>query len=71
MLVWVELKGRRVRQTPRAAHKLVVSHVGRIIEPGSKEAYEEWLKSQKPASTVPAPEKPTKAVKRTRKPDAA
>jgi hypothetical protein len=65
MLVWVELTGRRIRQSPRAAHRLVESGVGCITDPDSKAVYDTWLKGQKPASTVTAPEKP-KVTKRTR-----
>ena len=65
MLVWVELTGRRIRQTPRAARKLIEAGVGQIADE-SKAAYEEWLKGQKPASTVTAPEKP-KVTKRIRR----
>lgn len=68
MLVWVELTGRRIRQTPRAARRLVESGAGRITEPDSKIVYETWLKAQKPASTDTAPERPEmKATKRTRR----
>ena len=68
MLVWVELCDRRVRQNPSAAHRLVTSGIGRVTDPDSKIVYEDWLKSQKPASTDTAPEKPTmKATKRIRR----
>jgi len=68
MLVWVQLTGRKIRQSPRAAHRIVESGVGQITDPDSKAVYEEWLKSQKPASTDTAPEKPSvKATKRTRR----
>lgn len=71
MLVRVQLTGRSIRQSPRAAHRLVQSGVGKITDAESLTVYEKWLESQKPASTVPAPEKPQKAVKRTRRADNA
>lgn len=66
MLVWVELCDRKVRQNPRAAHRLVKSGIGRVTDPDSKIIYDDWLENQKHASTDTAPEKP-KVGKRTRR----